>query len=155
MDILRAALGLLTQGSVDLGSKPHRDDFGRPSASASEPAPTSLSGQETQPWGREVWATLGPGLKWNLEGRRIDAFTRFPNENPPSPQRTSRVSITPDRRSSSSVLQTSAPEPHRLPTCWGAGLEVHTAQWRMMPRLVLATGQSRDLDFERKLHSSS
>lgn len=104
MDILRAALGLLTQGSVDLGSKPHRDGFGRPSASASEPAPTSLSGQETQPWGREVWATLGPGLKWNLEGRRIDAFTRFPNENPPSPQRTSRFSITPDRRSSSSVL---------------------------------------------------
>ena len=69
------------------------------------------------------------------------------------PQRTSHVSILPDQRSSSFILQTSARKPHRLPTCWRAGLGVHTGLGggrRTVPRLVLATGQSSDLDVKRK-----
>lgn len=70
-------------------------------------------------------------------------------------QCTSHVPITQDWRESSSVLQTSAPEPSRLSMWRGADIDVHGAQWKMATRLVLATGQSGDLHIERKLHFNS
>lgn len=103
-----------------------------------------------------MWATLGLGLKGNLEGRRVDAVPRIPNENPPSsayqpcfyPARPEELQfhppdLSPQASQAADVLK-------GRPRCppWS-----RRRCGRTVPRLVLATEQSSDLweDVERKL----